>query len=172
MSEGLDPEALWSISYGLYVVSSRSADGKLNGQIANSVFQVTAEPPQVAAAINKGNLTHEYITESGVFAVSVLSQDVTMKFIGLFGFRSGREVDKLSQANYKLDSTGAPVVLDYAVSFLEAEVVNALDVGTHTIFVGRVVAGEVLEGGRPLTYAEYHELKKGKAPRTAPTYRG
>ncbi|HIE04737.1 MAG TPA: flavin reductase [Candidatus Latescibacteria bacterium] len=168
----MDAKALWSISYGLYVVSSRSGEGRLNGQIANSVFQVTSEPPQVAAAINKGNLTHEYIEESGVFAVSVLSQDVTMKFIGLFGFRSGREVDKLSQARYMPGATGVPVVLDYSVSFIEAEVVGSLDVGTHTIFVGRVVAGRVIGGGRPLTYAEYHELKKGKAPKAAPTYRG
>jgi len=160
------------MSYGLYIVSSRSADGKLNGQIANSVFQVTSEPPQVAVAINKGNLTHSYIEESGIFAVSVLSQDATMKFIGLFGFRSGRDVDKLSQANYKMGTTGAPVVLDYALSFLEVEVVEAVDLGTHTLFVGKVVAGGLLAEGTPLTYADYHEKKKGKAPEAAPTYRG
>ena len=172
MSQTPDPKALWSMSYGLYIVSSRSADGKLNGQIANSVFQVTAEPPQVAVAINKGNLTHSYIEESGAFAVSVLSQDATMKFVGLFGFRSGRDVDKLSRANYKVGTIGAPVVLDYALSFLEAEVVEAVDLGTHTLFVGKVVAGEVLAEGTPLTYADYHEKKKGKAPEAAPTYRG
>jgi len=172
MSQVPDPKALWSMSYGLYIVSSRSADGKLNGQIANSVFQVTAEPPQVAVAINKGSLTHSYIEESRAFAVSVLSQDATMKFIGLFGFRSGKDVDKLSRANYKVGTTGAPVVLDYALSFLEAEVVEAVDPGTHTLFVGKVVAGEVLAEGTPLTYADYHEKKKGKAPKAAPTYRG
>ena len=172
MSERFDPRALWKVSYGLYVVTSRSADGKLNGQIANSVFQVTAEPPQIAAAINKRNLTHRYIEESGVFAVSVLAQEVPMAFIGLFGFRSGRDVDKLSQVNYKTGATGAPIVSDYALCFFEAKVVKAIDVGTHTLFVGEAIAGEVLAEGTPLTYADYHEKKKGKAPKAAPTYRG
>jgi len=117
MSERFDPRTLWNISYGFYVVTSHSADGKLNGQIANSVFQVTAEPPQIAAAINKGNLTHRYIEESGVFTVSVLAQEVPIAFIGLFGFSSGRDVDKLSQVNYKTSTIGAPIVLDYALCF-------------------------------------------------------
>ncbi len=171
MSEHFDPRALWKVSYGLYVVTSRSADGKPNGQIANTVFQVTAEPPQVAVAINKGNFTHRYIEESKAFAVSVLSQEAPMKFIGLFGFRSGRDIDKLSQVEHKAGRTGAPVVLDYALSFFEVEVKEAVDLGTHTLFVGEVVAGEPLGEGIPLTYADYREKKKGKTPETAPTHR-
>ena len=168
MTDVLNRAVLRDISYGLYVVTSR-LDGKLNGQIANTVFQVSSEPPRMAIAINKQNLTHEYISESGVFAVSVLEESTPMTFIGLFGFKSGRDIDKLSQAQHKIGATGSPVVTENSLSYLEARVIGQADAGTHTIFVGEVVAGDVLKQGVPLTYAMYHQ-KKGKSPKTAPTY--
>ena len=168
--EQINQKALWNLSYGLYIVTSHDEE-KLNGQIANTVEQVSAEPPMISVCINKRNLTHEYISKSSSFAVSVLDISVPMTFIGLFGFKSGRDEDKLSQCKYKSGITGSPIVLDYALSTIEAEVVSQLDVGTHTIFVGKVVAAEVLKEGTPLTYADYHIKKKGKAPKSAPTYR-
>ncbi len=164
-----DPKALWSITYGLYVVTARSGD-KLNGQIANTVFQATAEPARVAVSINRNNLTHEYIEKSRAFAVSCLDETTPMEFIGLFGFKSGREVDKLGQAKHREGATGSPVVTENALSVIEARVADKLDVGTHTIFVGEVVAAEVLRPGKPMTYAYYQEVKRGRAPRAAPTY--
>ena len=70
----MDTKALHRLGYGLYVITSRKGD-KLNGQIANTVFQVCSEPPVIAVAINKENLTHEFIEDSGVFTASILSQD-------------------------------------------------------------------------------------------------
>lgn len=165
----MNPKALYKISYGLYIVSSRMGD-KLNGQIANTVFQVTAEPPQIAVAINRENLTHRCIEEAGAFAVSILSKETPLRFIGGFGFRSGRDVDKLEGVNYKIGVTGCPIVLDNVLAYVEARVVKEVDVGTHTIFVGEVVEAEVLQEGEPMTYAYYHEIKGGTAPKTAPTY--
>lgn len=170
MNNEVDLKALFSLSYGLYVVCSHS-DGKLNGQIANTVFQVTAEPPRVAVSISKNNLTHEYISNSGVFSVSVLDASTPVEFIGLFGFKSGRDVDKLSQIKYEKGISGCPCVMDNALSMIEVKVIDQLDAGSHTIFVGEVVGARVLREGSPLTYADYHRIKKGKAPRNAPTYR-
>ena len=76
-------EALHKLGYGLYVVGSKK-EGKFNCQIANTVFQVCSEPPVVAVAINRKNLTHEFVSESKVFTVSVLSQDTPLSFIGGF----------------------------------------------------------------------------------------
>ena len=171
MNSEIDLKALFDLSYGLYVVCSHS-DEKLNGQIANAVFQVTAEPPRLAVSISKNNLTHEYISNSGVFSVSVLDVSTPMEFIGLFGFRSGRDVDKLSQVRYEKGITGCPCVMDNALSMIEARMIGQLDAGSHTIFLGEVVSARVLQGGTPLTYADYHQIKKGKAPKNAPTYRG
>ncbi|TET82272.1 High molecular weight rubredoxin [candidate division TA06 bacterium] len=166
----MDLKALFDLSYGLYVVCSHS-DEKLNGQIANTVFQVTAEPPRVAVSISKNNLTHQYISNSGVFSFSVLDVSTPMEFIGLFGFKSGRDVDKLSQVRYEKGITGCPCVTDNALSMVETKVIGQLDAGSHTIFVGEVVSARILQGGNPLTYADYHRVKKGKAPKNAPTYR-
>ncbi|GAH20661.1 unnamed protein product, partial [marine sediment metagenome] len=106
----MDKKALYKISYGLYIVSSKKGD-KFNGQIANTVFQTTAEPPMVAICINKKNLTHEFIQKSKVFTISILSKETPMKFIGLFGFRSGRDLDKFKDVNYKIGIIGIPIVL-------------------------------------------------------------
>jgi flavin reductase (DIM6/NTAB) family NADH-FMN oxidoreductase RutF/rubredoxin len=162
-------EALHNISYGLYVVSSRKGD-RLNGQIANTVFQVASSPPTIAVCINKQNLTHEFISESKVVAASVLSQDTPLRFIGLFGFKTGREVDKFKDTNYKLGESQVPLILDHSLAYLEARVINQVDVGTHTIFIGDLVGADVLKEGKPMTYAYYHQIKGGTTPKTAPSY--
>lgn len=165
----MDLKALYKLGYGLYVVCSKK-DGKLNGQIANTVFQVCSEPPTIAVALNKQNLTNEFVSASKVFTVSILSQDTPLSFIGGFGFKSGREVAKLKDINYKLGETGAPIVLDNTVAYLEAKVINQIDVGTHTIFIGEIVGADVLREGEPMTYAYYHLVKRGSTPKTAPSY--
>jgi flavin reductase (DIM6/NTAB) family NADH-FMN oxidoreductase RutF/rubredoxin len=162
-------EALHKLGYGLYVVCSKK-DGKLNGQIANTVFQVCAEPPIIAVALNKQNLTNEFVSTSKVFTVSILSQDTPLSFIGGFGFKSGRDVDKLKGINYKLGETGAPIVLDNTLAYLEAKEINQIEVGTHTIFIGEIVAADIVKEGEPMTYAYYHDVKRGTTPKTAPVY--
>ena len=165
----MDPRALWTMSYGMYLVTAR-AGARANGQIANAVFQVTAEPPRVAIAINKENFTHNLIRDGGWFAFSVLAESVPMEFIGLFGFKSGRDVDKLAQATVR-EGLHVPLVVDHAVAVTEARVLLAMDAGSHTVFVGEAASAEVLSSAAPLTYAGYH-VRKGKAPKNAPTYRG
>jgi flavin reductase (DIM6/NTAB) family NADH-FMN oxidoreductase RutF/rubredoxin len=161
-------EALHKISYGMYIITS----GKeiCNGQIANTVFQVTSEPEAVAVCINRENLTHELISQSQIFAVSALSKNTPLKFIGGFGFRSGREIDKFEGVNFKIGKTGTRIVLDNSIAYLEAEVIDEIEVGTHTLFIGRVVDADVLNGEEPMTYAYYHEVKRGTTPSSAPTY--
>ncbi len=163
-------KALTKLSYGLYIVTSY-VDEKLNGQISNTVFQVTDQPNRIVTCVNKKNLTHECISKSGSFAVSILDQSAPMTFMGLFGFKSGRDVDKLSQVSYKKGTTGCPCVTDHTIALLEAKVMSKVDVGTHTLFIGEVVRGEVLNDGKPMTYSYYHEIKKGKTAKNAPTYR-
>jgi flavin reductase (DIM6/NTAB) family NADH-FMN oxidoreductase RutF/rubredoxin len=166
----MDKTAFYKLSYGLYVISSRK-DEQLNGQICNTAFQVTSEPPTVAVSINKQNLTHEYIQACGKFNVSIISKSTPMPFIGHFGFKCGRDINKFETVNFKLGETGVPIVLDNTVAYIEAEVINQMDCGSHTIFVGQVRDCNVLNSNEePMTYAYYQEVKRGKAPKTAPTY--
>jgi ferric-chelate reductase [NAD(P)H] len=166
----MNEKALYTLNYGVYIVSTKSKD-KLNGQIANVVFQVTAEPPKIAICLNKKNLTHELVSESGIFNVSVLSKCCTMKLIGTFGFKSGRDIDKFLNVGYMIGKNGAPIVTDSAVAYLEARVENKMDVGSHTLFVGEVTEGDLLQEDAPMTYSYYHLELSGKEPEAAPTYR-
>ncbi len=161
--------ALYKISYGLYVVTSVK-ENKFAGQIANTVFQVTSEPPKIAVCLNKKNATHEYVSSSRVFGVTVLEKDTPMQFIGNFGFKSSREVNKFEDVKFKIGKTGVPLVLDHAVAILEAQVKEECSVGTHTIFVGELVDAELVSDAEVMTYAYYHFIKGGKAPKTATVY--
>jgi flavin reductase (DIM6/NTAB) family NADH-FMN oxidoreductase RutF len=165
----MDLKALNKLGYGLYIVTSIKGE-RLNGQTANAVFQITSEPPAIAISINKSNLTHEFITKSKVLGVSVLSKETPLSFIGKFGFKSGRDIDKLSGTGYKIGESGAPLVTDNALALLEARVNKEVDVGTHTIFIGEVVGAEVIREGEPMTYAYYHQVKRGTTPKTAPVH--
>ncbi|MFA5116719.1 MAG: flavin reductase [Candidatus Omnitrophota bacterium] len=165
----MEANVLHHLSYGMYVVASHK-DDVFNGQIANTVFQITSEPAMIAVSISKQNLTHEYIEASKHFSVSVLAEDTPLTFIGWFGFRSGRIEKKFKDASFKIQPSGCPVVLDNAISYLEAKVVNKFDCNTHTLFLGEVISSQVLRNAPPMTYAYYHEVKKGTTPQTAPTF--
>ncbi len=161
--------ALHKIGYGMYIIGAHEGE-KRNGQTANTVFQITSEPPTVAVSINKTNLTHEYIKASKSFTAAVLCNATPLSYIGNFGFKSGRDTDKLKGVNYKIGQTGSPILTDHATAYLEAEVIQDVDVGTHTIFIGRVVAAEILSEEPCMTYEYYHEVKRGTTPKTAPSY--
>jgi len=166
----LDLESLFNLSYGMCIISSKKGND-FNGCIVNTVFQVTPEPPMVAVSINKQNLTHEYIANSKVFAVSILAKGTPLEFIGRFGFRTGRNTDKFQEVDYKLSIAGVPIVLDNTIGFIEAEVTDAIDVETHTLFVGRIMACETIDESKvPMTYNYYRDVKGGRTPRTAATY--
>ena len=165
----MNPKTLHKLSYGLYVICSKNKE-KINGQIANVLFQITAEPPVVAISINKQNLTHKYIDQSKVFTASILSETTPMPFIGNFGFKSGRDINKFENIKYKLGETKAPIVIENSLAFVEAKVLDKIDCGTHTIFIGKIIEAELLAEGNPMTYEYYHKCKGGVSPKTAPTY--
>jgi len=171
MPDKLDLSALWKLSYGLYIVASRSGE-RMNGQIANAIVQVTAEPPKIIVALNKNNLTHEFVAESGMLSISIIDTTADMQFIGTFGFKSGRDIDKMSMCAWKLLDSGCPAILDHSNAIIEGAVFDSVDVGTHTVFLADIISTEVLSDTEPMTYAYYHTVLKGKASKNAPTYRG
>ena len=165
----MNVQALHKISYGMYILTS-GKDGKFNGQIVNSVIQATSEPATIAVCVNHDNLTHEFIENSKVFTLSTLLEDAPMTLIGNFGFKSGRNIDKFKGINFKTGRNGAPIILDSVAAFLECELMNQMDMGSHTMFLGRVIDGDILSDKNPMTYAYYHTIKGGKAPKSAPHY--
>ncbi len=163
-------EAFFKLSYGLYIVCAKSGN-KLNGYIANTVFQVTAEPAQLAISCSKDNYTAQMIDDSGAFSVSVLNQDASQNMISTMGYKSGAEIDKFENLNFIEGQNGIPIVTDDCTSWFECKVVQKVDVGTHLIFIGEVLDCKVIDADKvPLTYAYYREVKNGVAPKNAPTY--
>ena len=165
----MNPKALHAISYGLYVVAAHK-DDKINGQIANTVFQITSRPPTLGVSINKENYTHEFIKQTRSLTVNVLDKEAGMVFIGRFGFKCGRDIEKFDGIQHRLTPLGNPILEEHSTAFLEVKIEKEIDMGTHTIFVGEVVDGDIISDGEPMTYAYYHMVKKGKAPKAAPTY--
>jgi ferric-chelate reductase [NAD(P)H] len=167
----MDKAAFASLSYGVYVVCT-GKDRLRNGQICNTVFQITADPPTIGISVNKLNYTHECLAKTRNFSVSVLSEEAPMTYIGRFGFRCGRDFDKLDGLKIREGITGAPIVSDHAVAFVECRILDSLDCGTHTLFLGEALDAGFLGPGTAMTYAYYHSVKKGKSPSRAPTFIG
>lgn len=166
----MNQEALFKITYGLYIVSSKGSQ-QMTGHISNTVFQVTANPVRFAVASNKENLTTEFIRKSGSFSVSILQQDVDLDFLGPWGFKSGRDIDKFVSINYKLGKTGTPIVLEKCVAYFECKLIETIDTGTHLLFIGEVIDMDVIiHDSPPLTYEYYRRVIKGISPKNAPTY--
>ena len=163
-------EALYKISYGLYIISSGNKN-RGNGFISNTFFQVTAEPPRFASCCNKDNYTASFIQECGAFAVSVIHLDTDPDIIGRFGYKSGKDTDKLSGLKLKYGETGVPIVLNDCIAFLECKVVQTIDLGTHFMFIGELLQSEIIDDTKDaLTYSYYRQVRKGVAPKNAPTY--
>lgn len=162
-------KAFHKLSYGLYVVAS-GHQGKKAGYIANTVFQVTAEPEQLAISCHKKNQTTQVILDSGVFSVSVLKKEVNMKIIGDFGFMSSSDIDKFAGIDYITAQTGAPIVLDSSVAWFDCKVVSSVDLGSHYLIIGEVLDSDEISDEDPLTYQYYREKYKMYSPKNSPTY--
>ncbi len=163
-------EPFFKFTYGLYIVSSQYY-GKKNGYVANTVFQVTAEPPQLAVSCSKDNFSSDIIDKSGKFSVSILHTEAPKDVIGTFGYKSGKDFEKFEKVEYFNGKTDIPVVTEGCVAWFECEVVQKLDVGSHIVFIGKVVDTGFTDSNKPpMTYAYFRENRKGKAPKNAPTY--
>lgn len=167
----LDITALFRISYGIFLLGAHDGGNpaKLGGCLVNTVFQLTADPIRVGVSVAKANQTHDFITASGSVAVTVVGEQVPDLLLGTFGYRSGRDFDKYAGVKYHLDCHGNPLMEEGAVAHYSCKVEQAVDTGTHTLFICAVDQAAAFEG-TPMTYNYYREVKKLKSSKYAPTY--
>jgi flavin reductase (DIM6/NTAB) family NADH-FMN oxidoreductase RutF/rubredoxin len=161
--------AFHKLSYGLYIIATEY-EGEKVGYVANTAFQITAEPSKIAISCSKDNYSAQKILESKKFSISVLKKEVDTSLIGKFGFMSGNDIDKFAGVNTITAKTGAPIVVDSSVAWFDCEVLDSMDVGSHFLIIAEVVDGDVLSTEEPLTYAYYHTKYKMRSPKNAPTY--
>ena len=161
-SQQIEPNAFFKLSYGLFVLTTN--DGKRdNGCIINTVTQLTDTPKRVTIAVNKQNYSHDTLLKTGVFNVSVLSEDAPFKLFQCFGFCSGRDTDKFASFPHAERSENGLLRLNrYADAFLSCKVIDHYDYGTHTLFVADVTEARVLSNQPSITYAYYFANTKPK----------
>jgi flavin reductase (DIM6/NTAB) family NADH-FMN oxidoreductase RutF len=155
------------LSYGVYIVSCKNGE-KYTGCTVNSIMQITSNPPTIALSVNHQNYTHSCLEKEKYFSVSILSEKSNPLSIGTFGFRSGRDFDKFSVIPYEIIDE-LPVIKD-SCGYLICKITDKIETETHTLFVASVLNGDLLNDNIPMTYSYYHNVIKGKSPKTAPTY--
>lgn len=163
----MDTTVLYQLTYGLYIVGAFK-DGRAVGCVINTCFQVTSQNPLLVISLNKNNYTLEAIREFKRFSLSILAEDSNAAQIGTFGFRSSRNNDKYADYGYDV-LAGTPCVKGKFAGRLVLEAEQFIDCETHVLVVARLIDTEA-GSGTPMTYAYYHKVIKGKAPKNAPTY--
>jgi len=153
----MNKEVMYKIGYGLYVLTSRTGDF-LNGCIINTAIQVTSSPNRIAVTVNKTNKTHELIEKSGIFNISVISEDADFELFKHFGFQSGRDVDKFEFFNEKMVAENNVYYITKGTNaYISGKVINKTDLGTHTMFIADVTGGEILSDVESATYSYYQK---------------
>ncbi len=166
----LDPNAMFKLSYGLFVLTAKDGDQD-NGCIINTASQVTAEPNRITIAVNKHNHTHDMIRKTGVFNVSVLSQDAVFDTFKHFGFQSGRDTDKFADyADAKRSANGLYYLTKGTNALISGKVVEEKEFETHTLFIAEITESVLLNSDPSLTYEYYHQnIKPKPAAMATPT---
>ncbi len=161
----MDTKALFKIGYGLYVLTAQ--DEKDNGCIINTVMQVTSNPLQVAIALNKKNYTNEMIQKTRKFNLSILSEKADFSIYEHFGYKSGRDTDKFATfCDVKRSPNGLLYITKGTNAYMSAYVQNEIDLGTHSLFIGQLVASENLNDDKSATYDYYQNSVKPKPENT------
>ncbi|MCD8066051.1 MAG: flavin reductase [Oscillospiraceae bacterium] len=160
----MDNKALYSLSYGLFVLSARDGD-KDNGCIINTAQQAAGNPLLMSVAVNKANYTTEIIAKTGQFNLSVLDESAPFSLFQCFGFRSGRDCDKFADIDFARSPNGLCYLPQHTAAYMSCKVVNTVDLGSHTMFIATVPEAECLSSFAPMTYAYYHaNVKNAPAP--------
>lgn len=152
----MNNKAMHKLSYGLFILTARD-NGKDNGCIVNTVTQVTTEPNRITVAVNKSNFTHDMILKTGVFNVSVLTENSKFDTYKHWGFQSGAAVDKCESISYLRAENGVVYIAEECNAFISAKVISSTDLGTHTLFLAEVTDAEVLGDGESVTYRYYQK---------------
>jgi len=167
----MDKKAFYNISYGLFVLTAREGK-KDNGCIINTLSQLTTSPNRISVTVNKTDYTHDMILRTGEFNVSLLTEETPFEVFRHFGFQSGRDTDKfVGDAAFMRAENGILYIPEFTNAYISAKVSQAIDLGTHTLFIADVTDAKALAKVPSMTYAYYQANVKPK-PEASPKVRG
>lgn len=158
----MDQKALYSITYGVFMLATKDNSGRVNGCITNTCMQVASNPTRIAISCINANLTCEMLKESGVFTLSILDNSCTFETIKFFGLQSGRDVNKFENMLTPKDNNGIPYLGWQTCAVLSCHVVDSFDLGSHTMFIAEIDDAFRLSDNQPLTYSDYQTKLKPK----------
>ena len=141
--------ALRMIPYGLYVLTGEAKDGRVAAATVNWVTQTAFEPPLVVVGVKADSGAHAIIKEAGAFALNVLGKDQQGTAYAFFK-PVEREANTIAGEAFRSGGNGAPI-LESCPGFIECRLVETVERGDHSVFVGEVVNAGVKEdpAGRP-----------------------
>ena len=138
---------LRKIPHGLYICGVKDGE-EMNGFTASWLMQASFKPPLIVNCVKQDSVSHQMIKNSGVFAISFLEdgqKDLAQKF-----FKPMRRVgNKFEDVEFYLGETGCPIISD-SLGYVECTVVDAVEKGDHTVYVGEVIAAGVHREGEQL----------------------
>lgn len=158
----MDNKVMYNLSYGLFILTAKDGE-KDNGCIVNTVSQVTTDPNRIIVAVNKQNYTHDMIVKTGMFNVSILSENSKFQTYKHWGFQSGRDMDKTESITFERAENGIIYIAEETNAFISAKVVSMTDLGTHTLFLADVTDGKILSDEASVTY-NYYQKNIKEAP--------
>ena len=153
------------LTYGLFILSSKKHD-KVSGCIIDACIQVGNNPDLILISVMNTNYTRRIIQKSGVFCIAILDEDCPFELIKHFGYQSSKDVDKFDGLTTFTDINGVPCVLSHICASISVKVTDYIDIGSHTIFIGKIKDQKNLSNNKPMTYAYYrkHVMPKPEGP--------
>ncbi|MEQ8469017.1 flavin reductase family protein [Coleofasciculus sp. E1-EBD-02] len=139
---------LRKIPHGLYICGVKD-DDNLNGFTVSWLMQSSFEPPLVVNCIKRETGSHEMLKKNGVFSISFLEngqKDMAAKFFK----PQSRVGNKFADVEfYEGEATGCPIISD-SLGYIECKVVDSVEKGDHSVYVGEVIAAGIHRAGEPL----------------------
>jgi flavin reductase (DIM6/NTAB) family NADH-FMN oxidoreductase RutF len=155
-------QVTWMIPNALALVGSRAGD-EWNGMTTSWITQLSMEPVMIGVGVDNKAVTHRLISEGGSFTVNLWSSDDTRVFVK-FSKPAAKEGMALNGRPIREGRTGAPI-FEEAIAWMECAVRHAVDLGTHTLFVGELVDAAVVDADRRAAAMSDTRMKYGGVKR-------
>ena len=168
----MDKKAMYKLTYGLFVLTANE-NGKDNGCIINTAIQAAGDPNQVSISVSKQNYTHDMIVRTGKFTVSSITEKADFSLFKRFGFQSGKDTDKFQGFDgWMRGINGVTYITESTNAYISVEVEKSVDLGSHTLFIGKVTDMEVLSDDKSVTYEFYQSNIQPKPEQVGTTPKG
>ena len=144
-----------NLASGMYLLTTRE-EGQTYGCLINSAMEVSRKPGRIAVCLVNTNLTCEVLLRTGVFNLSVITEDAPHELFRQFGRKTGRKTDKFTNCPWLAEAdNGIPCLKEHSNGYLSARVTQRLDLGDHTLFIGEITRDRVLNGLPTCTFAHF-----------------